>query len=199
MLHATSDLPKELWAETVNTAVYLANLSPTKAIIKSKIPYELFHGTKPTYKHLRTFGCATYAIDYHTKSKFASRSRKMRLLGYNAITIFRLWNPVKEEIHTSKNIIFNELNIDSRAKPVLNTTITISQAVRIVFTISETVRNTTLPDGLWVIIPARQTNSEDNNSDSRNIPIAMLAKTHGTKNLDTPSYKEAMESPKAHL
>jgi len=90
MLHATSDLPKELWAKAVNIAIYLTNLSPTKAIIKGKTPYELFHGIKPTYKHLRTFGCAVYAINYHAKSKFASRFRKMRLLEYNATTIFRL-------------------------------------------------------------------------------------------------------------
>jgi hypothetical protein len=81
MLHATSDLPKKLWAEAVNTAIYLANLSPTKAIIKGKISYELFHGIKSIYKHFRTFGCAAYAINYHAKSKFASRSRKMRLTG----------------------------------------------------------------------------------------------------------------------
>src|SRR5450755_3752616 len=140
MLHATSDLPKELWAEAVNTAVYLTNLSPTKAIIKGKTPYELFHGTKPIYKHLRTFGCAAYAINHHAKSKFASRSKKMRLLGYDATTIFRLWNPVKEKIRISKNMIFSELNIDSRAKPALNTTTTTSQAVGVVFTTSETVR-----------------------------------------------------------
>jgi hypothetical protein len=90
MLHTTSDLPKELWAEAVNTTVYLANLSLTKAIIKGKIPYEFFHEIKFTYKHLRTFGCAAYIINHHAKNKFASRSRKMRLLGYDAITIFKL-------------------------------------------------------------------------------------------------------------
>jgi hypothetical protein len=68
MLHATSDLPKELWAEAVNTAVYLANLSLTKAIIKGKISYELFHGIKFTYKHLRTFGCAAYVMTITPKT-----------------------------------------------------------------------------------------------------------------------------------
>src|SRR5450755_1228046 len=198
MLHATSDLPKELWAEAVNTAVYLTNLSPTKAIIKGKTPYELFHGTKPTYKHLRTFGCAAYAIDHHAKSKFASRSRKMRLLGYDATTIFRLWDPVKEEVRTSRDVIFNELDIDSQAVGVASTT---SEAVGVTSTTSEAVGDTTLPDGPWVVIPARQTNPEedDSDSDSGGIPIAMLAKTHGTKDPNAPSYKETIESPEAHL
>jgi hypothetical protein len=71
--------------------------------------------------------------------------------------------------------------------------------VKVVSTTSKTVGNTTLPDGPWVIIPARQTNFENNNSDSENIPIAMLAKTHGTKNPNAPLYKEAMKSPEAHF
>jgi hypothetical protein len=201
MLHTTSDLPKKLWAEVVNIAVYLVNLSLTKTIIKGKTPYELFYGIKPIYKHLRTFGCAAYAIDYHAKSKFASRSRKIRLLGYDAITIFRLWDPVKEEVRTSRNVIFNELDIDSGAKPALNTIITISQAVGVASTTSEAVGDTTLPDGPWVVIPARQTNLEedDSDSDSGGIPIAMLAKTHGTKDPDAPLYKEAMKGPEAYL
>jgi hypothetical protein len=127
MPHVTSDLPKELWAEAVNTAVYLANLSLTKVIIKGKIPYELFYGIKLIYKYLRTFGCAVYAIDYHAKSKFASRSRKIRLLGYDAIIIFRLWDPVKEEVRIFRDVIFNELDIDS-----LNIPAKISQAVGVV-------------------------------------------------------------------
>jgi hypothetical protein len=61
------------------------------------------------------------------------------------------------------------------------------------------VKDTTLPDGPWVIIPARQTDSENNNSDSGNILIVMLAKTHGTKDPDASSYKEAIKSPEAYL
>jgi hypothetical protein len=58
-----------------------------------------------------------------------------------------------------------------------------------------------LPDGPWVIIPARQINPEkdDSDSDSGGIPIAMLAKTHGIKDPDAPSYKETMEGPEAHF
>jgi hypothetical protein len=118
-------------------------------------------------------------------------------------------------------VIFNELDIDSRAKPALNTLTTtttsqavgvasttseavgvayiISEAVGVASTTSEAVGDTTLPDGPWVVIPARQTDSEDDDSDSGGIPIAMLAKTHGTKDPDAPSYKETMEGPEAYL
>jgi Reverse transcriptase (RNA-dependent DNA polymerase) len=77
----------------------------------------------------------------------------------------------------------------------------ISEIVGITFTISETVGDITLPNGPWVVISARQTNSEEDNSDSDSgsIPIAMLAKTYGIKDPDTPSYKEIMKGPEAHL
>ena len=65
----------------------------------------------------------------------------------------------------------------------------------------EAVGDTALPDGPWVVIPARQTNPEkdDSNSDSGSIPIAMLAKTHDIKDPDAPSYKETMEGLEAHF
>jgi hypothetical protein len=72
----------------------------------------------------------------------------MKLLGYDTITIFRLWDPVKKEVRIFKDVVFNELNIDSRTKPALNTPAsTISQAVGVAFITSKAVGNTTLPNG----------------------------------------------------
>ena len=58
---------------------------------------------------------------------------------------------------------------------------TTTETVGVPSTTTETVGDTTLPDGPWVVIPARQTDPEedDNNDDSGGILIAMLAKTHG--------------------
>ena len=39
-------LPNKLWAEAVSTAVYLLNISPTKAV-KNKTPTEAWMGVKP--------------------------------------------------------------------------------------------------------------------------------------------------------
>jgi hypothetical protein len=95
-------------------------------------------------------------------------------------------------------VIFNELNINSQAVGIA---FTISKTVGVISTTSKTVGNTTLLNSPWVVIPARQTNlgKDNSDSDSRSIPIAMLAKTHGTKNPNVPLYKEAMEGPEAHL
>jgi len=52
---SNSNLPKSLWAEALNTTVYILNRVPTKAVPKT--PFELFKGWKPSLKHMRIWGC----------------------------------------------------------------------------------------------------------------------------------------------
>ena len=53
-------IPFEFWAEVVNTAVYIFNRCPTKALNK-KTHFEAYSGRKPGVKHLRVFGSLCYA------------------------------------------------------------------------------------------------------------------------------------------
>ena len=112
-LLAAPNLPKSLWAEGVATTIYLTNRSPTKALPKGKTPHEMLHGSKPSYRHLRTFGCAAYALKLNAKQegKMAPRSEKVWLLGYEASTIFRVWDPKKKLVRTTKNVVFNEAEL----------------------------------------------------------------------------------------
>ncbi|KAL2634371.1 hypothetical protein R1flu_005850 [Riccia fluitans] len=57
-----SGLPPEFWAEAVNTAAYLVNLSPCSAI-RLKTPFELWHKWVPNYSKLRVFGCDALIIN----------------------------------------------------------------------------------------------------------------------------------------
>ena len=61
------DLPNNFWAEAVATAVYLLNLSPTKAV-QNFTPLEAWSGTKPTVSHLRLFGRVAYSL-IHAQSR----------------------------------------------------------------------------------------------------------------------------------
>jgi hypothetical protein len=92
MLLAAPGLSKALWEEAIVMSIYLTNRSPIKALPKGKIPHEMLYGTVPRYKHIKTFGCAAYALRPHAKneSKLAPRSEKQWLLEYEATTIFRL-------------------------------------------------------------------------------------------------------------
>ena len=113
MLISAPGLPKSLWADAINTTVYLTNRSPTKALPKGRTPHELLYGTIPRYRHIKTFGCAAYALKPHAKheGKMAPRSEKLWLLGYEASTIFRLWDPVKRAVRISRNVTFNKTEL----------------------------------------------------------------------------------------
>jgi hypothetical protein len=123
MLLAAPGLPKALWGEAIATSIYLTNRSPTKALPKGKTPHEMLYGTVPRYRHIKTFGCAAYALKPHAKEegKLAPRSEKQWLLGYEATTIFRLWDPVKKIVRTSRDINFNETEL-APAKCIANPT-----------------------------------------------------------------------------
>ncbi|XP_039313806.1 uncharacterized protein LOC105196674 isoform X1 [Solenopsis invicta] len=54
-----ADSNEKMWAEAVNTAVYLKNRSPHKAV-KGKTPQEIWTGEKVDLSHLKVFGCIGY-------------------------------------------------------------------------------------------------------------------------------------------
>ncbi|XP_022853192.1 uncharacterized protein LOC111374707 [Olea europaea var. sylvestris] len=59
MLHE-KELPKRFWAEVANTAVFLQNRLPSKAI-KDKTPFEAWFGYIPSLSFLKVFGCVCFA------------------------------------------------------------------------------------------------------------------------------------------
>jgi len=76
-------LPKKIWAEAVATAVYILNISPTKAVL-NQTPYEAWKGRKPRVSHLKIFGCIAYALDNsHSRRKLDVKSTKCIFVGYS--------------------------------------------------------------------------------------------------------------------
>ena len=49
------------WEEAVATAVYLLNISPTKAVL-NQTPYEAWMGKKSRVSDLQVYGCMAYAL-----------------------------------------------------------------------------------------------------------------------------------------
>jgi hypothetical protein len=113
MLISAPGLPKSLWADAINITVYLTNRSLIKALPKGRISHELLYGTMPRYRHIKTFGCAAYALKPYAKDegKMALQSEKLWLLGYEASTIFRLWDSVKKAVRISRNVTFKEAEL----------------------------------------------------------------------------------------
>ena len=52
-------VPSYFWTEAVKTAVYLLNRAPTRSL-DGVMPYEAWHGHKPSVLHLRVFGCVAH-------------------------------------------------------------------------------------------------------------------------------------------
>ncbi|CAL8165494.1 unnamed protein product [Prunus armeniaca] len=102
-------MPLEFWAEAVNTAVYVLNRCPTKALEK-KTPFEAYSGRKPGIKHLRVFGSLCYAqIPEQQRQKLDQTSTRCVFLGYgNCEKGYRLYNLESGKVIISRDVIFNE-------------------------------------------------------------------------------------------
>ncbi|KAJ1704767.1 hypothetical protein LUZ63_004546 [Rhynchospora breviuscula] len=102
-------LPNDFWAEAVATAVYLLNLSPTKAVL-NQTPFEAWFERKPSVAHLRVFGCIAYTLlSAQNRRKLDQKSEKCIFIGYCIQSKgYRLYNPETKKIIVSRNVMFDE-------------------------------------------------------------------------------------------
>jgi hypothetical protein len=102
-------LPKFLWAEAVNTSVYLLNRLPTK-FVQDRTPLEAWSGVKPTVKHLKVFGSLCY---FHVPSvrrgKLDERAEKGIFVGYATESKgYRIYNLSAAKVQISRDVHFDE-------------------------------------------------------------------------------------------
>ena len=93
MLH-DQGLPLFLWAEACNTAIYLQNKSPHKAL-GNITPEEAFLGKKMQLTHLRIFGCVTYSqVPKEKRTKLDPTAKKGIFLGNSETSkAYRIYIP----------------------------------------------------------------------------------------------------------
>lgn len=124
-MRAAANLPEYLWPEIIRTAVYVHNRTP-KWIYNWQTPYERLHlyiaiqqgvvvaGRKPRQEHLRAYGCKVYAltkaakVGSEKKHKLNPRAWIGYLVGYSSTNIFRVWNPSKNTVYNTRDVIFDE-------------------------------------------------------------------------------------------
>ncbi|KAG9508551.1 hypothetical protein GZH46_02949, partial [Fragariocoptes setiger] len=97
-----------LWAEAVNTAVFLLNRTTNKRN-NQQTPYELGHGHKPSAKYLREFGqkAAVLKPDSQIKGKFDTKSTQAAFVGYtDLVNTFRFYIPEQRQVVVSCDVIF---------------------------------------------------------------------------------------------
>ncbi|CAL8152755.1 unnamed protein product [Prunus armeniaca] len=102
-------MPLEFWVEAVNTAVYILNRCPTKALDKKK-PFEAYSGRKPGLKHLRVFGSLCYAhVPNQQRQKLDLASKRCVFLGYGSYEKgYRQYNITTGKVIISRDVVFNE-------------------------------------------------------------------------------------------
>ena len=77
------NLPKNLWAEAVSTAVYILNCSPTKAVL-NMMSYEAWFYRTPTVDYFKVFGCVTYLhIPKENREKLDEKGEKCIFVDYS--------------------------------------------------------------------------------------------------------------------
>ena len=85
MAHAMlsqTDLPLNFWGKAVDTVVHIINHLPTK-VVAEMTTEKTFTGHKPSVSQLYVFGLDAYVhISYTMQSKFESKSKKCKFLGY---------------------------------------------------------------------------------------------------------------------
>ena len=98
-----------LWAEAINTAVYLKNRSPTKCL-GFKTPFEALFGLKPAVDHLRIFGSKAFAhVPKPDRKKLDPKALKCIFVGYGTkYKAYKLYNPVTHKVFASRDVIFHE-------------------------------------------------------------------------------------------
>ena len=53
-------IAKSFWVESISTACYLKNRSPTSTLV-DKTPQEVWYGNKTSIAYLKVFGCDDFA------------------------------------------------------------------------------------------------------------------------------------------
>lgn len=104
-----SQVPIKFWSECGLTATFLINRTPTP-LLSHKSPFECLYGHKPDYDSMRVFGSLVYASTLKShRTKFEPRAKKCVFLGYpQGIKGYRLYDLEKQELFTSRDVIFHE-------------------------------------------------------------------------------------------
>ena len=103
-------LRQEFWAEVMEIACYLVNISPS-SVLEDKNPQDVWTGKKPSLSHLRVFGCDAYVhVPKEKRAKLDSKSEKFIFIGYkDGLKGYKLCNPVTRKVVYNRGVEFREL------------------------------------------------------------------------------------------
>jgi hypothetical protein len=96
------------WGEAVVIAVYILNCSPTKAL-NGRTSYEAWHERKPTFSHLRFFGCLAFGKELGHIGKLDDRSTPGVFIGNaEGSKAYRILDPGTQCVRMTRDVVFDE-------------------------------------------------------------------------------------------
>ena len=106
------DLPISFWGYALETAAFLLNRIPSKAV--KKTPYELWIGKHPGLSFLKIWGCEAY-VKRQASDKLASKSDKCLFVGYLKETKgYYFYIPTENKVFVAHNGVFLERELISK-------------------------------------------------------------------------------------
>lgn len=97
------------WVEALHVAVHTLNILPSSSI-KNEIPYTKLFNKKPSYDHLKVFGCLCFPnINHSNLHKLSQRSTPCLFLGYPSLHRgYRCLDLKTRKIIISRHVVFDE-------------------------------------------------------------------------------------------
>ncbi|GBP53403.1 Retrovirus-related Pol polyprotein from transposon TNT 1-94 [Eumeta japonica] len=114
-----ANLPKMYWAESIHTATYLINRSPTRSL-KYETPEEIWTRKKPNTHHLKVFGCeAMIHLTKEKRRKWDPKAQKATFIRYCDHTKgYRFLLPGSRTVIKSNDAMFFESTVKKNYVPV---------------------------------------------------------------------------------
>lgn len=112
---AEGKLSKVYWQDAVQTAAYLKNRSPHRAL-ENKTPFEMWYGNKPNLTHLRVFGCrAMVHVPNCYRKKLDVKSTEHIFVGYtdDVHAYFFRSNEFPRRLVKARDVVFFENSFTS--------------------------------------------------------------------------------------
>ncbi|KAM2724743.1 hypothetical protein EV1_027531 [Malus domestica] len=103
---SSTDLPVTFWGYALYTAAYLLNRVPSKSVPQT--PYEIWHGRKPSLKHVKIWGCEAYVKKLEA-TKLEARSVRCYFVGYPKETMgYEFYHPDDQKVFVARTAKFLE-------------------------------------------------------------------------------------------
>lgn len=108
-------LKKDMWAEAVNTTVYVLNRT-SKSTVQGKTPFEVWTGKSFDIRSLQIFGTEVYVhIPKEKRKKWDPKGERGIFVGYGETTKgYRIYFPERRMVDIKRDIVFikkeNEVN-----------------------------------------------------------------------------------------